>query len=211
VSAQVPHIFSKLPEHQRETLKSHLSQHTYSSGEHIFRQDESGEALFFIEEGCVKVTRTSEEGKELLITYLKKGDFFGELSVLTGEMRTADVVAQDRVVVSLMNAEGFKACLSDPEFSRLFMTALAWRLHDSSERLSDLVLYNVYRNVLETLRSLAQEEEHGEGKRLVVKARPTHQEIAALVGSSREVITRTLRHLQLDGRIEVKGKQVVIL
>ena len=211
MSAQVPNIFSKLPEHQRKTLVRHLTQQTYTPGDYVFRQDESGEALFFITEGCVKVTRTSEEGKELLITYLKKGDFFGELSVLTGSVRTADVVAQGHVEVSVMSSEGFEECLQRPEFSRLFMTALAWRLHDSSERLSDLVLYNVYRNVLETLRSLAEEKEHQGSKRLVVQARPTHQEIAALVGSSREVITRTLRHLQLDGRIEVKGKQIVIL
>lgn len=206
---KLPSIFKDLTEVDKTMIQSKLNEVRYQSGELLMREGDIGSEIIFIIEGKVKITKISEEGRELLITYLGEGDFFGELSLLTGQTRSADVRATEDLIVQVMKKDSFLTCLKSSSFSYTFMTALAWRLHDSSERFSDLVLYNIYRNVLETLRQLAQPVMLNGIEQLVVENRPTHQEIAALVGSSREVITRTLRHLQRDGLLRVEGKRVI--
>jgi len=206
----IPNIFKDLSAEDRDFIKSQLTLAHYHEGEVLFNEGDRGDELVFIKQGKVKISKTSQEGRELLITYAGEGEFFGELSVLTGQTRIATVTVVEELAVQVMSKAGFLACLTRPDFSRVFMTALAWRLHESSERFSDLVLYNVYRNVLETLRRLAQPVMIDGVEQLVVETRPTHQEIAALLGSSREVITRTLSYLQRDGLLHVEGKRVVI-
>ena len=206
----IPNIFQDLSAEDRDLIKSKLTLGHYHEGEVLFSEGDLGDNMIFIMKGRVKISKTSQEGRELLITYAGEGEFFGELSVLTGQRRSATVTVTEALTVQVMSKADFLVCLARPDFSRVFMTALAWRLHESSERFSDLVLYNIYRNVLETLRRLAQPIMIDGVERLVIENRPTHQEIAALLGSSREVITRTLRHLQRDGLLHIEGKRVVI-
>jgi len=210
MSDYLPPLFRQITREDQELIQSSLQPKTLMAGEALFRQGDVGGELFFVERGRVRVSRISDEGRELLITYISSGELLGELSVLTGAPRSADANAVDDVRLHSMSAERFAQCIQRPHVAHALMTCLAWRLHESSERLSDLVLYNVYRNVLETLRNLAEPRPYLGATRLVVETRPTHQEIAALVGSSREVITRTLRHLQSDGKISVEGRRVVI-
>ena len=210
MSDYLPPLFKHLSTEDQELIRGALRPKKIMMSEMIFTQGEVGEELYFIEHGRVRVSRISDEGRELLITYLGPGELLGELSLLTGAPRSADASAVDQVQLHSMRAEGLERCLQRPPVAHALMTTLAWRLHDSSERLSDLVLYNVYRNVLETLRNLAEPRPYQGVTRLVLESRPTHQEIAALVGSSREVITRTLRHLQSDGKIAMDGRRVVI-
>lgn len=210
MSDYLPPLFRQLDAEDQEHIRAALQPKRLSAGESVFLQGEAGSELFFIEHGRVRISRISDEGRELLITYLSSGDLLGELSVLTGAPRSADATAIDELTLHSMSADRFMQCIQRPRIAHALMTCIAWRLHDSSERLSDLVLYNVYRNVLETLRHLAEPRLYQGATRLVVESRPTHQEIAALVGSSREVITRTLRHLQSDGKIAIEGRRVVI-
>ena len=207
----IPELFKELSDKEKSTLAEALVARSYQAGQRVFKQGEEGDELIFIREGRVKVSKVSEEGRELLIAYLGAGDFFGELSILTGEHKSADIIAIDPLKVQVLSKESLSTLLGSIEISRAMMTALARRLHDSSERLADLVLYNVYRNVYETLRGLAERQLLDGVERLVIAQRPTHQEIAALLGSSREVITRTLKHLQRDGLIELSGRRVIIL
>jgi CRP/FNR family cyclic AMP-dependent transcriptional regulator len=210
MSEYLPPLFKHLDPEDQALIRGALQKRSLAAGESLFLQGDSGNELFFIEHGRVRVSRISDEGRELLITYLSSGDLLGELSVLTGAPRSADTLAIDAVTLHSMSIDHFMRCIQRPRIAHALMTCIAWRLHDSSERLSDLVLYNVYRNVLETLRHLAEPRPYQGITRLIVENRPTHQEIAALVGSSREVITRTLRHLQSDGKIAIEGRRVVI-
>lgn len=210
MTPSLPYLFATLPPQDKEMILSMLNVRCYQAGEDLFSEGDLGEEMIFISEGRVKISKVSEEGRELLITYAEEGEFFGELSVLTGQVRSATVTAVEDLIVQVMTKQSFIECLSSPSFSRVFMTALAWRLHDSSERFAGLVFYNIYRNVLEVLRRLAHPVVIDGIEQLVVENRPTHQEIAALLGSSREVITRTLRHLQRDGLLRLEGKRVFI-
>ena len=211
IEPQSPTLFSALSSSDQAVVLSKLTPREYLEGDVLFHEGDEGTDLVFINTGKVKISKVSEEGRELLISYLIARDFFGELSVLTGQSRTADVTAVQDLEVSVMKRDDFLDCLRLTSFSQTMMTALAWRLYSSSERFSGLVLYNLSHNVLETLRGLAEPQLVEGEERLVVENRPTHQEIAALLGSSREVITRTLRHLQREGQLLVEGKRVIIM
>ena len=109
-----------------------------------------------------------------------------------------------------MSRESFDACLEFPAFSRFVTRQLALRLLDSSNRFSELILYDLYHNVAQLLKSIATPAEVNGEQCLVIDERPTHQELAAMVGSSREVITRILKNLQVDRCITVEGRRVII-
>ena len=89
---QIP-IFSLLDEHELETILRLSTTRKYSKGNIIFLQDESGDTLFFILRGSVKVSVYSEKGKEVILSFLNEGDFFGEMSLLDGKPRSATVIA----------------------------------------------------------------------------------------------------------------------
>jgi CRP/FNR family transcriptional regulator, cyclic AMP receptor protein len=153
----------------------------------------------------------SEEGREFVITYLLRDEFFGELAVLTDEPRSADAISVGPATLFSMSQERFNHCLGLPTFSKVVMTILARRLYTSSCKFSELILYNIYRNVLNILKDLATTQDIDGRKIQVIEKRPTHQEIAALVGSSREVITRTLKELQRNKCIKIEGRRVILL
>ena len=204
-------LFDGLPISEQNQVYSSLSVKQYALDEIIFRQGEMGDSVFFIKEGRIKISMMSEEGREFVITYLRQGEFFGELAVLTDEPRSADAISVEPTTLLSMSQESFQQCLGLPNFSKVVMTVLARRLYTSSSKFSDLVLYNVYRNVLSILKELSTPQVIDGRKVEVIEKRPTHQEIAALVGSSREVITRTLKELQRNECIQIEGRRVILL
>ena len=203
-------IFSSLSKSEIDFIEERLERQDIPKGHKLFSQGDDGGSVKFIVEGKVKISLMSKEGRELLITYFSEGDFFGELSVLTGQPRSADAFCVEDCTLYSMSSKLFYDCFQFPEFPRLMMCALAKRLVISSEKFSDLVLYDLYRNVAYALHGLAEEVTEEGRVKYIIYDRPTHQEIAAMVGSSREVITRTLKHLQRNKCIEINRKQIII-
>ena len=203
-------MLKSLPQDELKQVEKLMGVRNYDSKQVIFRQGQVGDEIFFIAEGRVCISTTNTDGRELLITYLFAGHLFGELSLLTGNPRSADAISASPTKMYVLSREDFNQCLKLPIFAKSMLTYLAQRLSESSSRFSDLVLYNINHNVLCTLKSLAEPSFY-DGKRcLIIEERPTHQEIAALVGSSREVITRTLKDLQTGDKILMKGRKVII-
>jgi CRP/FNR family transcriptional regulator, cyclic AMP receptor protein len=204
-------VLDALPKIEQEKIKALLSIRSFDTKQVIFREGQVGDEFFFVAEGKVCISTTNADGRELLITYLYPGKFFGEISLLTGNHRSTDAISGGPTILYVLNRENFNQCLKLPKFAKLMLTYLANRLSESSARLSDLVLYSVSDNVLYTLQSLAKPSLYNGKKCLLIEERPTHQQIAALVGSSREVITRTLRDLQNQQKIIMEGKRVILL
>ena len=199
-----------LTKKERALVRSHLKHRLFSKGEQIFTRGEAGDELMFVISGRVKISTMSDEGRELSYTQLQAGEFFGELALLASTQRSADAVAVEQTEVYVMSRESFDACLEFPAFSRFVIRQLALRLLDSSNRFSELILYDLYHNVAQLLKSIATPAEVNGEQCLVIDERPTHQELAAMVGSSREVITRVLKNLQIDRCITVEGRRVII-
>lgn len=175
-----------------------LSEH--KAGESILQSNAPGRDILFVVDGSVDVKRSSIEGREVIVSRLGVGEILGEIAFLTHATRSADVVAAEDCMLLTLHAEDFDRLLSSyPEFNRAVLTHLANRVAAASTRVADLALLDVYCRVFKALRTLGRPLETGV---VVLKDPPTHKELAAMVGTSREMVTRALTKLKDDGLVE---------
>lgn len=204
------HIFKTLTSEEIKHLLSLLRENTYKKNATIMTAEKTGANMMFISEGSVKVNLFSKEGKEVIIASLGEGDFFGEISLLTKTPRSANVVAQSDCKILVLDEMGFNEHISQyTGLSKAMLVELANRLRLSSKKIEDLALFDVYRRLARILRGMGTLEKQENGKEFyLISNRPTHQELAALGGTSREMVTRALKGLEEDGCIKIVGKRL---
>jgi CRP/FNR family transcriptional regulator/CRP/FNR family cyclic AMP-dependent transcriptional regulator len=206
-------LLSKLEDEELERLAEVVISKKARRGSYLMHTDDPGASLMFVVEGSLKVTLMGTDGKEVVLALLNQGDFFGEISVLTGEDRSANVVALTDSLLAVLDKNTFEQhILAHTGLSHALLRAMALRLKAASAKIGDLTLLDVYRRIARTLQNLAiptNTEEPG-GPRVIEK-RPTHQELAGMAGTSREMVTRALKALEEDGHITVDGKTVTVL
>jgi CRP-like cAMP-binding protein len=204
-------LLSELGDGELEHIASACRSQKIAKGSFIVHVDDPGPSLFFLIEGEAKATLMSEQGKEIVLAYLAQGDFFGELALLTGEDRSANVVAlSDSVVVSLPAEDFHRQIRENAGFAAAILRELAVRLRSATTKIGELALYDVTQRVTKTLQSMSSAEEKDGRQIWVISKRPTHQELAAVVGTSREMITRALRALEDEGLIVNEGRRIEI-
>ncbi|MCB0329641.1 MAG: Crp/Fnr family transcriptional regulator [Bdellovibrionales bacterium] len=202
-------LFAKLEEEELQALDQILTERHAAKGETIIRADDSSDSMMFLLKGKLRVSLTGSDGKEFVIMHLDQGEFVGEISLLTGEDRSADVGAIEDCTLLVLSRENFMAHTKrHTGLSQALLRELALRLRKTSLKLGELALLDVYRRVATTLRGIAVIDEAAERKVYVVDHRPTHQELSAMVGTSREMVTRALKGLEEDGHIKIEGKRI---
>lgn len=180
-------------------------------GSYIVYYEDPGPSILFLVQGRARVTLSSSEGKEIVLFNLSKGDFFGEIAVLTGEDRSANVVASTDCRLFVLSDQAFKQHIQENNGLALaMMKELALRLRAASSKIGDLALLDVYRRVASTLKAMATTTEVDGEEILLIDERPTHQELANMVGTSREMVTRALKGLEEDGCIIIKNKSIEV-
>ncbi len=211
-------LFSALSDAQLGFIADMTMEKTYARGDTILIEDDaSNQAFFLIAEGAVKVLLTAEEGREAILATLGAGDFFGEMSLLDGEPRSATVRSVGRARLLLLRRDDFMQCLRrHPDLALSLLAEMSRRLRRSNRQVSSLALLSAYGRVAATLLQLLEERgvrsRTQEGKRItVIRDRPTHQTIADMAGTTRETVTRVFKMLQDRGAIAVTGKDLVIL
>lgn len=205
-------LLSQLSDNELNQLGTILKDRRAPKGSYIVSHEDSGPSMMFILDGKVKVNLLSRDGKEVVVATLHEGDFFGEIAVLTGEERSANVVAVTECRIFVLQKEDFEDhLLKYPGLARVMLKEMAIRLRQATSKIGDLALYDVYRRVARTLRSIARVE-NKDGKEIhIIDDRPTHQELASLAGTSREMVTRALKGLEEDRCIIIEGKRIEIL
>ncbi|MCB0333235.1 MAG: cyclic nucleotide-binding domain-containing protein [Bdellovibrionales bacterium] len=205
-------LLAELPEDELQALGEIMIERSFPKSASVLQEDEHSTNLMFILDGKARVSLASNDGKEVVLSHLSRGDFFGEISLLTGEGRSADVSTLEPCKFAILSQEAFHSHIrSYPGLLLSLSRELALRLRDASSKIGDLALLDVYRRVARTLQGLATTEER-EGKKIhFIEKRPTHQELAAMAGTSREMVTRALKGLEEDGCIVIDGKCIEIL
>jgi CRP/FNR family transcriptional regulator, cyclic AMP receptor protein len=204
-------IFSDVEDPGIETLTRVVARKVYPKDGVVFFENEAGDTLFMILTGRIKVTILGDDGREIILTVLGPGDFFGEMSLLDNEPRSATAIATEETeLVSLQRAD-FETVLSDnKEIALGLIRILTQRLRRADQQIETLALLDVYGRVARLIVDLAKEE----GRRLkdgrVAFRRATHQEIANRIGTTRETVTRILKDLERAGRIKVEGRELVV-
>jgi CRP/FNR family cyclic AMP-dependent transcriptional regulator len=204
-------IFSELREEDIASLGQLTTRRHYPKDGVVFFENETGDTLFMILSGRVKVTILGDDGKEIILSMLGPGDFFGEMSLLDDEPRSATAIAaQDTELLALARGD-FQTVVHDhPGITWALIRTLSQRLRRANQQISTLALLDVYGRVASVIVDMAREE----GRRLrdgrVALRRPTHQEIANRIGTTRETVTRMLKDLERQGLIHMEGRELMV-
>jgi CRP/FNR family transcriptional regulator, cyclic AMP receptor protein len=173
----------------------------------ILNEGDAGDSLFAIATGRVKVFIGDEDGREITLKLLGPGDFFGEMSLIDQEPRSASVSALEPTTLKVLSYQAFHDCLGRfPGIGFSVMNGLGKRLRDADRKISNLALMDVYGRVASTLLELAISSD---GK-LVIGEKLSQQDIANMVGASREMVNRILKDLTDRGYISVEAKLITI-
>jgi CRP/FNR family cyclic AMP-dependent transcriptional regulator len=204
-------IFADLEPAHLDALCRAASIRPYAAGETILREDEPGDLFFVIIRGQVKVFVDSEHGREVVLTHLQAGDFFGEMALFDNETRSASVSALTASDLVVLRRKDFLAVLEE-EFpiARRILTTLSARLRRANDMIESLVLLDVGGRLAGYLLRLAREAGTPQEEGWYSVSRPTHQVIANTIGASRETVTRLLRQFSDRGLIRMRGSTVWI-
>lgn len=204
--AKVP-LFHGLDAENLNAIANQAVSQQYPKNSILVYEGEEPDALYIIVSGKAKVYVSDEDGKELVLDSLGPGEFFGELALIDGAPRSATVMTTDKATLLKINQKDFSSYLQNtPGVALNVLKELARRVRGVNEHIRDLALLDVYGRVARTLLRLAKETDEG----LVTDA-ITQQEIANMVGASREMVSRVLNNLKADGYISVADKRIRVL
>ena len=184
----------------------------FPRGTTIFEEGEPGDRLYIITSGKIKLARHAPDGRENLLTVMGPSDMFGELSIFDPGPRTSSAVCVTEVTAATMNSEMLKQWVADhPAIAQQLLRVLARRLRRTNANLADLIFTDVQGRVAKTLLQLANRFGVQEGGALRVNHDLTQEEIAQLVGASRETVNKALATFAHRGWIRLEGKSVLIV
>ncbi len=204
-------IFTDLSDSDLTKIATKMVSREYEKGQIILLEESMGETFFIITRGTVKVTRLSDDGREVILAILGESDFFGEMSLLDGEGRSANIVANENAEVMTLSRRDFLECLeSYPKIAIALLEELAVRLRKSDQQIESLSLSDSEQRIGITLIRLA--EERGTIKRgnVIVHNLPFQQDIANMAGTSRETVSRTLKLLEDKKLVKRDGSDITI-
>ena len=174
--------------------------------------DGEGDAFFVIHAGRMKVSMNTPEGREVILSVLGEGEFFGDMSLLDGQPRSANVVTLEDSEVLIIRRQDFLQALERyPSVAVRMMVTLASRLRRADRQIASLALLGITDRICSVLLTLAESQGVKTAEGLVIPNRPTHQVLASMAGTARETVTRVLRRLSREGYIACRGREIVIL
>ena len=201
-------FFTLLSDRELDVIRAVASEKTYPKNAVVLTEGEMGDSLYMIQSGKVKVVIGDEEGRELILKILGPGDFFGEMSMIDKQPRSASVTTIEASTFQVLTHAAFEKCVEqEPRIANMVMQILAQRVREADRKIGTLALMDVYGRVASTLLELAV---HTNGK-LVVNEKLSQQELANMVGASREMVNRILKDLTDRGFISIESKSITII
>ena len=200
-------FFTQLTERELDLVRSLSTEKHYPKNAVVLTEGEMGDSLYMIQSGKVKVFIGDEDGREIILKILGPGDFFGEMSMIDKQPRSASVTTLETSAFLVLSHAAFeKAIEQAPRIANMVMRVLAQRIREADKKIGTLALMDVYGRVASTLLELSV---YTDGK-LVVAEKLSQQDIANMVGASREMVNRILKDLSERGFISVESKSITI-
>ncbi len=205
-------LFDCLTDDEVEGLADVAGSQNFSKNALVILAEDEGDAFFLIKKGRVKVSVTGRDGREIILSLLDAGEYFGEFSLLDGRPRSADVTTLDPSELLVVRRQDFLTVIQQHSAIPInLMITLAGRLRNSDRQVAGLALLGISERICCVLLSIAEEQGVETDEGIVIKQRPTHQVLAAMSGTARETITRVMRRLADEGYIRSKGRELIIL
>ncbi len=211
VLRQAP-LFSALDDDAAAALRASMNETHVRRGEVVFREGDSGDRLYVVTEGKVKLGRSSSDGRENLLAILGPGQMFGELSLFDPGPRSATAAAvTDVTMATLAHDELLRWLTGRPDVARGLLTQLAARLRKANDVVADLVFSDVPGRVAKALLDLSARFGRTADDGVYVHHDLTQEELAQLVGASRETVNKALADFASRGWLRLEPRSVVLL
>ena len=174
----------------------------YEAGQFLFARGDAGHRLLLIVEGRVRLTVTTEEGRELSVRHAARGDLLGEIAVLDGGRRSTDAIAIGPVAALALERSDVDALLRDnPEFSRAVIAFLCRRLRDTTDQLEGIALYPIEVRLARFLLAALGDRKPEPGRRLPLQLAFSQRDLAMLLGATRPKVNAALASLEAAGAL----------
>lgn len=204
-------LLSGLTEEEMQRVKTELRIRRYSRRDVVLQKGGSGDGLLFLLSGQLQVIDVTEDGRAIGLRMLAPGDFFGEIALINQSTRSASVVALSEVLVAFLPATTAMHLFSHaPSVAQQMLRHLAHKIQRDSEFRSLLSINNTARRIYSYI-SLMQQKPEQSDEKPVVENLPTHQDIANMINTSRETVTRALLALSQQGIIQKDSGRLIIL
>ncbi|OWV25443.1 CarD family transcriptional regulator [Fibrobacter sp. UWB1] len=210
-------LFSELTEEQLGLLANLVVVQDFNRDETVVLEgDCSMKALYLIASGTVQVYMTGVDGRETILSFLERGDFFGEMSLIDGEPRSASVRTVTDAQLMIIHREPFLTLIRQtPEIAMSLLSEMSKRLRKANKQIGSLSTMSVSGRVAGTLLNLMEERGmriHTDNGQMVtvIHNRPTQQQLADMSGTTRETVSRICSMLVKANAIAMTGKDIVI-
>ena len=201
-------FFTQLSDRELDVVRAVSVEKSYPRSAVVLTEGEMGDSLYMIQTGKVKVFIGDEDGREIILKILGPGDFFGEMSMIDKQPRSASVTTLEASTFHILSHAAFEKCTEQaPRIANMVMRVLATRVREADRKIGTLALMDVYGRVASTLLELAV---YNNGK-LMVGEKLSQQDLANMVGASREMVNRILKDLSDRGFITVESKSITII
>lgn len=204
-------LFSELGEDDLRDISKYTMRQVYKKDNMVLIEEEVGSTMFVILSGRVKISRISDEGREVILSILVDGDFFGEMSILDGQTRSANAVTLEDTEMMIIRRENFLQMLYNyPQIAINLLKELAHRLRRSDAQIKSLSLQNALGRVASTLLRIADDSGIIKQGRVEIAHLPPQQDLANMAGTSRETISRVIKSLSQLGYVKKEGSKLII-
>lgn len=202
-------LFARLTEVQAQVIGAAVVKRRYKRGEVLVEQGCKSDALFLLLTGRARVTAADSRGREVILATLGPGDYLGEMSIIDNEPHSATVRAEVQTDVLMLGRAEFARCLTEnASMSLVVMRGLVKRLRHADRKIESLALLDVYGRVAHALLDFAVADTQGQ---LLIKEKISRQDLAKMVGASREMVSRVMKDLEERGFIEALPNGATLL
>ena len=202
-------LFSLLTVTQAEVISGAVIKRRFKRGEALVEQGQKSNALFILLTGRARVVTSDSRGREVILATLAQGDYLGEMSIIDNEPHSATVRAEVQTDVLMLGRAEFARCLTEnASMSLVVMRGLVKRLRHADRKIESLALLDVYGRVAHALLDFAVADAQGQ---LLIKEKISRQDLAKMVGASREMVSRVMKDLEERGFIEALPSGATLL
>ena len=201
-------LFSMLTTEQAQTIADSVRKQRFKRGEILVHQGRKTDAMYILLNGRVRVLTSDQRGREVILAVLKSGDYVGEMSMIDNEPHSATVRAEVQTDTLVLSRSDFERCLPDASsLSYAIMRGLVRRLRHADRQIQSLALLDVFDRVAQSLLDMSE----WQGGARVIAQRVNRQDLARMVGASREMVSRVMKDLEERGAIQTRADGSVVV
>ena len=205
-------LFREFEDAQLQQIGQTAALRTYHKHEFIVREGDPGGTFYIILDGSVAVTRIASDGRETILSILKANDFFGEMSLFDSSLRSASIKTLSDVKVGVIDEKAFLDVLErSPKIARYLVTALSQRLRAANQLIAATTSQDIRARLASLLLNLSQSFGEKVDNGVKITLRLTNQEMANMIGTTRETVNRTLNRFWDEHLIDMRTSHVVVV